>query len=129
MAGAAIASAVKGTEVYQDSKDIASESPAVQERLGTPIVVTDFQFQGSFQLNNGEGDADVTYPISGPNGSGSVHFVATKERGEDWVFSEHTVSFDDGSPDVDLLNESSITSSMEATEQEGTPSKDESTNE
>lgn len=105
LTGAAILSAVNSTEVYEQSKQKASESPAVQERLGTPIIVKDLSFQGDFSMSNGEGDADITYPITGPNGTGRVHFVATKSSGQEWEFHELTVSFDDGSPDVDLLAE------------------------
>ncbi len=56
---------------------------------------------GGINTSNSTGDADVNLPISGPNGSATIHAKATKANGV-WTFSILTVTLEDGTV-VDLL--------------------------
>lgn len=79
----------------------ARDSKAVQARLGTPIEKGTMT-SGSINVNGSQGNANVTIPISGPKGKGSIHAVAHKENGK-WIFTVLTVSIEGSSMVIDLL--------------------------
>ncbi|QDT16300.1 cytochrome c oxidase assembly factor Coa1 family protein [Alienimonas californiensis] len=93
--------ALKSSPPYAESLAAAQADADVQEALGAPIEPA-FLVQGSFNNTNGNSDADLTYEISGPNGSGTVHVVGTAAPGGDWEYSEMSVQIP-GEPAIDLL--------------------------
>ena len=81
---------IKNSDPYQDSLQLAQQDRQVIAAIGQPIEAS-FFVQGSIDLNNNDGDANVTYNISGPNGSANVHVVGTKTAGT-WTYQTMTAT-------------------------------------
>src|SRR5437870_57824 len=80
---------IKSSDVYKDALSRAKESPAVQAALGMPIT-DGFLINGGVNVAEGSGSADLSVPLSGPKGSGTLHVVAARSAGK-WTFSTLTV--------------------------------------
>ena len=95
---------IKSTEPYQTALTAATNSPEVQEELGTPIE-PGFMPQGSVNSNSDGGvtieTADLTIPLKGPKASGSVHYAAKKAAG-DWEVSDFTVTVEGSGKKIHL---------------------------
>ena len=91
---------LKSTEVYKTSLAAAQNSAEVQEALGTPVEAGLFM-SGSINTNGGSGDADISIPISGPNGKGTVYAIATKSAGT-WSYSTLEVQVEGASGRIAL---------------------------
>ncbi len=88
--------AIKSSDVYKHSVETAKSSVELQKQMGTPIKEGVF-VSGNVNTNGtSDGDANLSIPISGPNGSGTIHAVATKKNGK-WIYSELDVDLDNGS--------------------------------
>jgi len=81
----------------------ASAAPKVIEILGEPIVQEGMS-SGSISFNNGDGDADLRVPISGPNGKAIVRVVAEKYDDE-WTYEKIYVLLKGGDQKIDLLKQ------------------------
>jgi hypothetical protein len=92
---------IKWSGVYKNALSRAKESPAVQAALGVPIT-DGFLINGSVKVADGSGSADLSIPLSGPNGSGTLHAVATRSAGK-WTFSTLTVGIQGSRERIDLL--------------------------
>jgi hypothetical protein len=94
---------MKSTDGYKLALQKAQNDPRVQQRLGTPIEDGLF-VSGSVKVSGSSGKADLTIPISGPKGKGTIYVDATKFAGE-WKFNRLEVGFDGGGEPktVDLL--------------------------
>ena len=93
--------AIKSTDVYKNARDRAASDPRVIAALGSPVQAGLF-VSGNVHANNGTGDAAIELPISGPNGKGRVHAVATRDS-SGWHYSVLTVKPENGAT-IDLLN-------------------------
>lgn len=60
--------------------------------------------QGSINLSNNEGIANIAIPIKGPNGKGKVYVVGEK-RNDTWTYSELEVRIEENSEVINLLDE------------------------
>ena len=78
-------SAVKSTDVYKDALARAKAHPAVIEALGSPIT-EGFLVSGNTNVNGASGEANLSIPISGPKGKGTIYVAATKSLGR-WNYS------------------------------------------
>lgn len=78
--------ALKSTDVYKTAVARAKANPAVAAALGSPISEGLF-LSGSANTNGGSGTADLSIPISGPKGKGTIYATATKAGGE-WDYSK-----------------------------------------
>jgi hypothetical protein len=78
-------SAVKSTDVYKDALALAKTHPSVIEALGSPIK-EGFLVSGNTNVNGASGEANLSIPISGPNGKGTIYVAATKSLGR-WNYS------------------------------------------
>ena len=87
--------ALKSTDVYKTALQNAQNSPEVQAALGTPIEAG-FMLAGSMKNENGQGSADINFPISGPKGEGTVYATATSQPGGTWQYSKLQVVLKDG---------------------------------
>jgi formylmethanofuran dehydrogenase subunit D len=76
----AVFGALKSTDVYKTAVQRAKSNPDVIAALGTPISEGMF-LSGSTNATNGSGSADISIPISGPKGKGTIYAVATKSTG------------------------------------------------
>lgn len=94
-------SMIKSSDVYKEALAKAQASEAVQEVMGVPIE-GDWYVMGSVRLNGSSGNADLSIPIEGPKGEGTVYLVAQKAAGE-WEFSSLVVRFEKENGKVNLL--------------------------
>jgi len=92
---------IKATDVYKGALHRAQSDPRVVSVLGSPIE-EGFFVTGSVNVDNGEGHANIDFPISGPKGQASVHVVATRDR-DAWQYKVLTVKPRSG-PVIDLLS-------------------------
>jgi hypothetical protein len=97
--------ALKQTDIYQNAVARAKADPRVTAALGTPIN-EGWWLSGNTEVSGGSGEANLSIPISGPKGKGTIYAVATKSAGE-WTFSKLTVKIDSSGETIDL--ESSAT--------------------
>jgi hypothetical protein len=81
---------IKSSEPYQHAVALAQADPQVTAALGTPVK-PGFFAAGNINLNNDDGTANITVPVSGPNGSGNIYVKATKTDG---VWSYQTLAFE-----------------------------------
>jgi len=73
----------------------------VGEKIGQPITPGWFA-TGNINVSGSSGNADISIPISGPKGKGTIYLVAQKRAGN-WTFETLQVEID-GEPDrIDLL--------------------------
>ena len=103
MLGVGLMAALKSSEPYTVGLERAKKNEEVKEALGEPIDAS-YIVQGSINLKNNDGDADLTFPISGPKGAGQVHVQGTKTNGA-WSYQEISVTIENGSKKIDLLGE------------------------
>jgi hypothetical protein len=73
-------SAVKSTDVYKDALARAKAHPSVIEILGSPIK-EGFLVSGNTNVNGASGEANLSIPISGPKGKGTIYVAAAKSLG------------------------------------------------
>jgi hypothetical protein len=92
---------IKSSDVYKTSLARAKNDPAVIEALGTPVKEGMF-VSGNTHVEGPAGDANISIPISGPKGKGTVYAVATKSAGR-WTYTTLEVEVH-GRPDrIDLV--------------------------
>jgi cytochrome oxidase complex assembly protein 1 len=96
-----VAGAMKSSDAYKLAMAKAQSNPLVQQRLGTPIAAGMF-VSGSVNVAGTSGKADITIPISGPKGKGTIYVDATKFAGE-WKFNRLEVGIDGEEQRIDLL--------------------------
>jgi hypothetical protein len=77
-------SAVKTSEPYRMALEKVRASSAAQEVLGTPIRDGVFA-NGSIEITGNSGTAELSIPVSGPKGSGTVNLTAQENNGR-WSF-------------------------------------------
>lgn len=75
--------AIRATEPYQHSVDLALNSPKVRLALGEPVTVGRFP-QGSVNEANG-GDAELYIPLQGANASATIRVNGTNINGS-WKY-------------------------------------------
>jgi len=81
--------------IYKQAIERVSNTPAVTERIGTPLeprwVIT-----GEVHIRNASGEADMSIPVVGPDGTCRIHVVGTRSA-EQWTIDALEVEFQDGS--------------------------------
>lgn len=78
-------SAIKGTDIYKFALQQVQNSPVAQQQLGTPIV-DGYMAGGQVSVENNSGSATLTFPVSGPKGSGTAKVEATLNNGQ-WTIT------------------------------------------
>jgi hypothetical protein len=94
-------SAMKSTDVYKDALARAKSHPSVIEALGSPIT-DGFLVSGNTNVNGASGEANLSIPISGPKGKGTIYVAATKSLGR-WNYSGLTIEIAKTRQRIDLL--------------------------
>jgi hypothetical protein len=102
-------SAMKSTDVYKDALARAKSNSAVIEALGSPII-EGFLVSGNTNVNGASGEANLSIPISGPNGKGTIYVAANKSLGR-WNYSGLIVEIAKTHQRIDLLHSPIPTSS------------------
>lgn len=77
--------ALKSTDVYRTATARAKANAEVKAALGTPISEGMF-VSGKTNVDGSSGKADLSIPISGPKGKGTIYVIATKTAGR-WTYS------------------------------------------
>jgi len=96
--------AMKSSDAYKTALARAKADSRVVNALGSPIT-DGFLVSGKTNVSGSSGDADMTVPISGPKGKGTIYFVASKFAGE-WTFSKLIVEVGDTGEKIDLTESS-----------------------
>ena len=100
-----VSSFMKSSDVYVHSIEVAQKNTEVTSKIGSPIV-TDGIAQGNISINNNVGDANLTIPVKGNKGSGSIQVVAHK-AGKEWEYQVMSFQSDDESSEpINLLEKS-----------------------
>jgi hypothetical protein len=94
-------SAIKSTDLYKDPLARAKTHPAVIEALGSPIR-DGFLVSGNTNVNAASGEGNLSIPISGPKGKGTIYVAATKLLGR-WNYSGLVVEIEKTHQRIDLL--------------------------
>jgi hypothetical protein len=93
--------AIGSSDAVTAAVEQAQQHEDVQAVLGTPIE-KGWLITGSIETNNGNGTANITVPLSGPTGSGTLYANGRKVGGEDWFFDRLVFEPDVGSS-INLL--------------------------
>jgi hypothetical protein len=93
--------AIKSSAPYTESLAAVKQHPQVRELLGDPIE-PEFFVSGNINVSGSSGDADISYSVSGPKGSGTVYVVAEKAAGE-WDFKTMALESAETGDRIDLL--------------------------
>jgi hypothetical protein len=80
----------------------AAGNSQVCEQMGEPMKPSRF-LSGQLQGNGSTGNANLSIPISGPKGKGSIRAVACQSGGV-WRFTYLQVSIDGQPGSIDLLS-------------------------
>jgi hypothetical protein len=94
-------SAIKSTDPYKDAFAKVKMHPAVIEALGSPIK-EGFFVSGNTNVNGAAGGANLSIPISGPKGKGTIYVKAEKSLGR-WSYSDLVVEIQKTGHRIDLL--------------------------
>ena len=92
---------LKSSGAYTQALALAQANSQVSDKIGRPLKPGWF-VSGSININGDSGDADISIPISGPKGKGTIYAVAKKIAG---IWRYETLEIEvDGQPDrIDLL--------------------------
>ena len=92
---------MKSTDVYKSALARVVAHPSIIEALGSPIKAG-FLVSGNTDVNGASGQANLSIPISGPKGKGTVYVAAVKSLGE-WNYSGLVVEIEKTHRRIDLL--------------------------
>jgi Cytochrome oxidase complex assembly protein 1 len=93
---------MKSSDVYQQAFNTARSHPAVVEALGEPVEDGLFM-SGSINVSGPSGSADISFPLHGPKGKGTIYAVASKSAGR-WEYQTLEVAVDGSAERIDLLD-------------------------
>ena len=99
---ALIMGAIRSSDVAKASVAMAQSNRRVVQQLGAPIE-EGWLLSGSVNVSNASGDADLSVPISGPSGKGTVYVTAHKSAGR-WHYSVMQVAIDGSDEKIDLIS-------------------------
>jgi hypothetical protein len=94
-------SAVKSSDVYKDALAQAKTHPAVIEALGLPVT-EGLLLSGNTNVKGASGEANLSIPVSGPKGKGTIYVAATKSLGR-WNYSGLVLEIERTHQRIDLL--------------------------
>jgi hypothetical protein len=94
-------SAVKSSDVYKEALVRAKTHPAVIEALGSPVT-EGLLLSGNTNVNGPSGEANLSIPVSGPKGKGTIYLAATKLLGR-WNYSGLVLEIERTHQRIDLL--------------------------
>jgi hypothetical protein len=93
----------KSSDAYHEALRRARSSSVVSSALGLPLR-EGFFVTGNAHFENSSGHAELTIPLSGPRGKGSILVEAAKENGS-WTFSTLMVQVEKSGKLIDLLHD------------------------
>ena len=93
----------RDSDVSRMAVAAAESNPVVQQKLGEPLKVG-FLTSGSMEISGSSGHADLSIPVRGPRGQGTIYAVAQKSAGL-WKFESLDIAFDETNARMTLLKE------------------------
>jgi hypothetical protein len=99
-----VMSSIKGSDVATEAMARARSNPTVVQHLGLPIG-EGWLVSGSINVSTGSGDADLSLPISGPKGKGTIYVTAQKSGGV-WRYTLMQAAIAGTAEKIDLLSPS-----------------------
>ena len=94
--------AIKKSDAYKQALTRVKSDQRVIAVLGEPIN-DGFWVSGNMNFNNGKGNCDFKFPVSGPKAKARVHVVASTE-GQGWAYTVLDVTPDSGGPPINVLS-------------------------
>lgn len=94
---------MKSTDAYRDGLAKATSSPEVRAALGEPVKPGYF-VSGKVNVTGSSGDADLSVPLSGPQGKGTLYLTAHKSAGR-WEYQVLQVAVEGRQDRIDLLTQ------------------------
>ena len=102
---AGVISLFRDSDVAQEALARAQRDPQVEAALGRPLEIGWFLPTGSLRTDaGGGGQVDLTLPISGPRGSGTLIISGVRTRGV-WESDRLIVTVDGTGQRIDLLRD------------------------
>ena len=92
---------LKSSDAYKDALAMARANPHVRDALGSPIE-DGFLVMGNINVSGSSGQADLSIPVYGPQGNGTIYVVASKSVGQ-WTFLRLTVDIKATNERIDLI--------------------------
>ena len=96
-----ITTSFRSSDVYKEAMAGVAASPQVRAQLGEPIKAA-WLIAGDLRVTGGSGSANLSLPISGPRGRGTLRAVASKSGGI-WRFSCLQADIEGHAGVIDLL--------------------------
>jgi hypothetical protein len=96
-----ITTSFRSSDVYKQAMAQAAANEQVHDQIGDTIKA-DWLIAGELKVNGGSGSANLSIPISGLRGRGTIRAVASKSGGV-WRFSCLQVAVKDHRSVIDLL--------------------------
>ena len=96
----AVTGSIKSSDAYAEGMARTRANSEVVAQLGEPIE-SGFWVSGSISVNGPSGNVDVSIPISGPKGSGTLYIVGTRNAGR-WQYSTMEVEIPGRAARVDV---------------------------
>lgn len=94
---------IKSTDAYHEAVDRASASPLVHTALGEPVKIGWF-VSGNVNVSGPSGEADLSIPLSGPQGKGTLYVTARKQAGR-WQYQVLEVAVEGRPARIDLMSD------------------------
>jgi hypothetical protein len=94
---------MKSSDVYKEAMAKVQASQAAVDALGSPIEAG-LVVSGSVNTSGPSGSAQLSIPLSGPKGKGTLTLEARK-RMDAWEFSAFTLKIDQTGKSIDLLGD------------------------
>lgn len=95
---AVVSTTIRNSEVFTQAMQTLESDPRAVDALGSPMEAG-WLVQGnvSTELRNGvqQGSADLSVPISGPNGSGQL-IISAQDFGSGWEYGQLELQVDSG---------------------------------
>jgi hypothetical protein len=95
--------AMKSSDAYKTAVTRAKADPRVVSALGSPISEGLF-VTGNTNVNPASGQADLSIPISGPKGKGTIYVTAAKSAGV-WSYSQLVVAVEKTGERITLIDQ------------------------
>jgi hypothetical protein len=94
-------SAMKSSDVCKDVLARTKTHPAVIEALGSPVT-EGFLVSGNTNVNGASEEANLSVPLSGVKGKGTIYVAATKSLGR-WNYSGLVLEIERTHQRIDFL--------------------------
>jgi hypothetical protein len=102
-----IEGSIKQSGAYTQALALTQSNPQVIAQIGQPVT-PGFFVSGNINVSGDSGDADISFPVSGPKGKGTVYAVAKKIAGQ-WQFQTLLFGADGQTGRIDLLQAQTTT--------------------